>query len=96
MVEGIVALFVFDDFSDDLYDLVVVGPLRGHEFGGDEYVIDIYFEGADPREDDILVGGFVQEYIFLAAELIGFDELVRDWIFDNNGVGYEFFDFALH
>lgn len=71
----------------------MVGPLVSEEFGADEYVVDINFEGADPWIYNWLVGFFIDEQIFIVLDFWGFDELIRYWVLDDNGIGYKLLDF---
>lgn len=68
-----VALFLFiDDFCDGLEYFIVVRPLICQEFGADEYIVYIDFEGADPGVYNLLASFFIEEQILIIFDLWGF------------------------
>jgi hypothetical protein len=61
VVDAVAFLFLLYHLRQGLQYLVVVGPLVAHQFGGDQDVVDVDFEGAYPGEDDLFVVVFVDE-----------------------------------
>lgn len=50
----------------------MIGPLVCQEFGADEYIVYIDFEGADPGVYNLLIGFFIEEQILIIFYLWGF------------------------
>lgn len=94
-VEWIAILLFVDDLGDQLQYLVVVGPLVGDEFAGDEHVVDVDLEGTYPGEDDLLPCIPIHEKVLLVLDLWVLDQLVGHGVLDDDGVGYELLDLAL-
>ena len=46
-------LLLLYHLCDKLQNLIVVWPLIGHQLAGDEYVVYVYLEGANPRKNDL-------------------------------------------
>lgn len=46
-------LLLLYHLGDKLQDLIVVWPLIGHQLAGDEDVVYVYLERANPRKNDL-------------------------------------------
>ena len=74
----------------------MIGPLRGNEFGIDEYIVDVDLKRTYSGEDDLLIIVFVYKHIFFIFVLRRFYQLVRYWILDHNRIIHKFFDLAFY
>lgn len=95
-MQRIAILFFLDDLGDQLQYFVVIGPLVGDEFAGDEHVVDVDLEGTYPGEDYLLPCIPIHEQILLILDLGVLDEFIGHGVLDDDGVSDELLDLALN
>lgn len=96
MVDAVPLLFFLNHLGQGLQYLIMIGPLIGHQFGRYQNIVSVYFEGADPREDNLLVCILIYKQILFSFYLRGFDQFIGNRVLDNDCIIYEPFYFTLH
>ncbi len=74
----------------------MIGPLVGHEFGGNEDIVDINFKGANSGENNLLSCILIHKQILFLHYLLVLYEFVRHRVLYYHCVIDEFLNLALY